>query len=95
MAKKKIDRVSNILNKGSENRTEENQTDYTSIIDQYKDTMQGKSMGRPKKAKSQGRVKLTTQLNAELIKRAKIRAVENGESLADLIEEALTSHLDK
>jgi predicted HicB family RNase H-like nuclease len=93
--KTKVNRVSNILNKDAENSTEKTEVDYTSIIEDYKDSMSGKSMGRPKKEKSKGRVKLTTQINGELIKRAKIKAIELGISLADMLEEALSEHLDK
>ena len=97
MAKKKTDinRVASILNDSSDDQPKKDKTDYSAIIDQYQDQMQGKSMGRPKKEKAKGRVKLTTQLNEDLIQESKIRAIQTKVSLADLIEDALRLYLNK
>ena len=67
-------------------------TDYTSIIDGYKEEMKQQT-GRPKKQASEGRVKLTTSINEGLIKKAKIKAVNLGITLADLIEDLLRKDL--
>jgi predicted HicB family RNase H-like nuclease len=67
-------------------------TDYTSIIDGYKEEMKQQT-GRPKKQASEGRVKLTTSINESLIKKAKIKAVTLGITLADLIEDLLRKDL--
>ena len=69
-------------------------TDYTSIIDGYKEDMKHQQqMGRPKKAASEGRVKLTTSINEELIREAKKKAIDLGITLADLIEDLLRKYL--
>ena len=67
-------------------------TDYTSIIDGYKEEMK-QQMGRPKKAASEGRTKLTTSINESLIKKAKKQAIDEGITLADLIEGLLRQYL--
>ena len=67
-------------------------TDYTSIIDGYKEEMKQQT-GRPKKQASEGRVKLTTSINESLIKKAKIKAIDLGVTLADLIEDLLRKDL--
>ena len=41
------------------------------------------------------RKKLTTYIEEELIKRIKIKAIEEGKSVADILNELLEEYLDK
>lgn len=41
------------------------------------------------------KVKFTTTLNSELIKLAKVKAIEENKSVANIIEELLTTYLKK
>jgi hypothetical protein len=56
-------------------------------------TGQVKQTGRPIKNSAIGRVKFTTAIRSDVVKWLKIRAVEQGVSPADVLEEALLAFM--
>jgi hypothetical protein len=54
-----------------------------------------KSFGRPKKSAAIGREPFTTSVQVQLIRQLKAKALEQGVTVADLLEEMLTRFLNE
>ena len=67
-------------------------SDYSDLIGGFEKGTTAKGAGRPKKAQSANRVKLTTSIDKELIAKAKIEAIKTEQTLADFIEGLLREY---